>query len=171
MPHWPRPSNISRASSLEKPNKTGNTFTIRFIQPILKLLEQKVIAVVTSVVAASLFDGWRTVHPAFKIRIPFISDLVYNLSTDSRLASNIRQGSLIIQDEIVMCVIHCAEATNRALWAITKSLSVPLGGSYVLFGSDFRQVLPTIPRGLRGTIVFVTLKYSLLFFVIYACSN
>ena len=95
-------SNRSRGYFLDAPGGTGKTFTIRAIQSMLRMREQKVIAVATPAVAASLLEGSRTAHSVFKIPIPCFSESVCNTSLDFKLARTIRQANLIIWYEIVM---------------------------------------------------------------------
>ena len=142
----------SRAYFLDAPGGTGKTFTIEVNQLILKLRGQKVTAVATPAVAASLLDRGRTANSEFKIPIHCFSDTVSNMSMDSKLASDIRQANMIIWDEIVICVRYCLETIDRTLWAIMKSPNVLFGGKCILFSVDFRQILPVAPRRSRGRL-------------------
>ena len=53
-----------------------------------------------------------------------------NISINSELASNIRQGNLITWDEIVMCLRNCVEAVDRTPWAIMKHSNVLFSGRF-----------------------------------------
>ena len=60
---------------------------------------------------------------------------------------------------------HCFEALDRTMRDITRSnnpslQSKPFGGKIVLFGGDFRQILPVIPKGTRSMIVNSSLNSS-----------
>jgi ATP-dependent DNA helicase PIF1 len=53
---------------------------------------------------------------------------------------------------------HCFEAVNRTLQDILKQYNprnqyLPFGGKVVVFGGDFRQILPVIPKGTRQQVV------------------
>ncbi|GJV62340.1 ATP-dependent DNA helicase PIF1-like protein [Tanacetum coccineum] len=74
---------------------------------------------------------------------------------DNDLADLIRKTKLIIWDEAPMVHRHCFEALERTMADIsrnndgTQSDNV-FGGKVVLFGGDFRQILPVIPCGLNS---------------------
>ena len=153
----------AKAYFLDAPGGTGKTFTIRAIQALLQLRNRTVLPVATSAVAASLLPGGRTAHSVFKIPIPCFVDSVCNISMDSTLAQEIRDASLIVWDEIVMCMRYCIEAVDRTLRAIMKNLTVPFGGKCILFSGDFRQILPVVPKGSRGMIVHLCFKSSPLY--------
>ena len=155
--------NSERAYFLDAPGGTGKTFTIRAIQALLQLRNRTVLPVATSAVAASLLPGGRTAHSVFKIPIPCFVDSVCNISMDSQLAQEIRNASLIVWDEIVMCMRYCIEAVDRTLRAVMKNLTVPFGGKCILFSGDFRQILPVVPKGSRGMIVHLCFKSSPLY--------
>ena len=123
--------------------------TIRAVQSSLKIRRHTVIAGAKSTVAASLPNGGRTVHSDFKIPIPCYVESVCDISMDSKIANDIRRASLIIWDEIVVCLQYSVEAVHRTLRAIMKTLYVLFGEKLVLFSRDFRQILPVVPEGLE----------------------
>lgn len=53
------------------------------------------------------------------------------------------------------------EALDRSLRDIMQN-DLPLGGKVVVFGGDFRQVLPVVQRGTRAQIVGAALNRSVL---------
>ncbi len=60
---------------------------------------------------------------------------------------------------------HVFEAVNRTLQHVLGAVDPALkdilfGGKVVVMGSDFRQLLPVVPRGTRGQIVDASLKRS-----------
>ncbi|XP_021974960.1 uncharacterized protein LOC110870069 [Helianthus annuus] len=60
---------------------------------------------------------------------------------------------------------HCFEALDRTMRDISRSSqpnmqSKPFGGKVILFGGDFRQTLPVIPKGTRTMIVNASLNSS-----------
>lgn len=56
---------------------------------------------------------------------------------------------------------HGPEALDRTLRDLRKS-DKPFGGITVVFGGDFRQTLPVIPKGSREEMVSASLKHSFL---------
>ncbi|KAG0610723.1 hypothetical protein M758_7G086700 [Ceratodon purpureus] len=81
------------------------------------------------------------------------------INKNSEYADVFREASLIIWDEVPMQHGHCAEAVDRSLRDIRDSNS-PFGGVTVVFGGDFCQILPVIPRGSRPQIVGACLRRS-----------
>ena len=51
------------------------------------------------------------------------------------------------------------ETLDRSLRDIT-GCDLPFGGKVMVFGGDFRQVLPVVPRGIRSQICDTTLLQS-----------
>ena len=77
----------------------------------------------------------------------------------------LQEARIIIWDEAPMSHKHLFEAADRSLRDIMKEVSpelgdLPFGGKVVVLGSDFRQVLPVVPRGTRGQIVAASLRRS-----------
>ena len=55
---------------------------------------------------------------------------------------------------------HCFEALDQSLKDILN-LAKPFGGKTVVFGGDFRQILPMVPKGSREQIVQASQAYPL----------
>jgi hypothetical protein len=66
---------------------------------------------------------------------------------------------LIIWDEVVMTKRQVVEALDRSLRDI-MGCDRPFGGNVMLFGGNFRQVLPMVPCGTRAKITHATLLSS-----------
>ena len=80
-------------------------------------------------------------------------------------AEIIRNAKIIIWDEASMISVDQIMTVDRTLRDIMKVESpllkeVPLGGKLFVFGGDFRQVLPVIPRAQRPAIVSQCLNNS-----------
>jgi len=125
------------------------------------------IAVASSGIASQLIPGGRTAHSRFCI--PFVCDeeSTCNIMQGCSLAELIENAKLIIWDEAPMCNRYCIEAVDRTLRDIMRfknpnSEDQPFGGKIVVFGGDFRQILPVIPKGSRQDIVMASLTSSYL---------
>lgn len=68
---------------------------------------------------------------------------------------------LIVWDEVPMQHRYCIEAVDATLRDLLHR-DVSFGGITVVFGGDFRQILPVVPRGSREQIVNACLQRSVL---------
>jgi hypothetical protein len=66
---------------------------------------------------------------------------------------------MFVIDEASMVPLHALSAIDKLLQDITGN-EVPFGGKIFLFGGDFRQVLPVVPRRPRTVIVENCIKSS-----------
>jgi hypothetical protein len=74
-------------------------------------------------------------------------------------------AALIVWDEAVMMHMHVFEAVNRSLQDIMAIINptfkfLPFGGLVVVFGGNFRQILPIVPYGTKGDVITVALNRS-----------
>ncbi|XP_058783932.1 uncharacterized protein LOC131658680 [Vicia villosa] len=71
---------------------------------------------------------------------------------------------LIIWDEAPMANKFCFESLDKSLKDIMSGITHAgdsiFGGKVVVFGGDFRQILPVIPRGTRSDIIHATINSS-----------
>ncbi|XP_048593363.1 uncharacterized protein LOC111209440 [Brassica napus] len=114
-------------------------------------------------IASLLLQGGRTAHSRFGI--PLIPDEFSSctISHGSDQANLVKESSLIIWDEAPMMSQFCFEALDRSLSDIMGNNSVnPFGGKVIVFGGDFRQVLPVINGAGRAEIVLGALNSSYL---------
>ncbi|PNX78026.1 helicase-like protein, partial [Trifolium pratense] len=105
----------------------------------------------------------RTAHSKFKIPVPTLDNSVCKTEHDSDLANLLRATKLIIWDEAPMAHKYTFEALDRSLKDIMSEGSNSdkiFGGKVVVFGGDFRQILPVIPRGTRSDIVHSSINAS-----------
>ncbi|XP_035840344.1 uncharacterized protein LOC110907032 [Helianthus annuus] len=71
---------------------------------------------------------------------------------DDDVADLLRKTKLIIWDEAPMNHKHAFEALDRTMKDIFKC-QMTFGGKVMVFGGDFRQILPVVPNGSRREIV------------------
>ncbi|XP_071687461.1 ATP-dependent DNA helicase RRM3-like [Rutidosis leptorrhynchoides] len=121
-----------------------------------------VINVASSGIAALLLTDGRTTHSRFAIPINVLEDSFCNIQPDSELAALLNKAKLIIWDEAPMMHRHCFEAFDRTMRDIIKSANkkMPFGGKFVVFGGDFRQILPVVHKRNRAEIVNASLHSS-----------
>ncbi|CAH9083785.1 unnamed protein product, partial [Cuscuta epithymum] len=146
---------------------TGKTFVWKTLSAALRSKGEIVLNVASSGIASLLLPGGRTAHSRFKIPINPTEDSTCNIRQGSALAELIIKSKLIIWDEAPMVHKHCFEALDRTLRDIMRftnpmSLDIPFGGKTVVFGGDFRQILPVIPKATRQDIVNATINSSYL---------
>ncbi|GFW00167.1 ATP-dependent DNA helicase [Trichonephila clavipes] len=121
------------------------------------------IAVASSGIAATLIDGGKTAHSAFKLplNLHHSESINCNISKQRDMAHVLREAKLIIWDECTMAHKKGIEALNRTLQDI-RGCNQIMGGLTVLLSGDFRQTLPVVLRGTRADIVKACLKTSFL---------
>ncbi|XP_035831967.1 uncharacterized protein LOC118481008 [Helianthus annuus] len=124
-----------------------------------------VLNVASSGIASLLLDGGRTAHSWFVIPININENSICSIEPNTELGDLIKRARLIIWDEAPMTHKHCFKALDRTMRDISRSSqpnmqSKPFGGKVILFGGDFRQILPVIPKGTRTMIVNASLNSS-----------
>ncbi|KAG2217961.1 hypothetical protein INT45_001395, partial [Circinella minor] len=140
------------------PSGTGKSQLFKALLSHVCSQNQIALPVASSGIAATLLPGGRTAHSRFKIPLNANDNTTCNLRLGGSHAYFIQRASLIIWDETVMCSKHNFEAVDRSLRDIIGALDpalndVPFGGKVVVFGSDFRQLLPVVKKGTRSEVV------------------
>lgn len=140
---------------------TGKTFVWNTLSSAIRSQGEIVLNVASSGIAALLLPKGRTAHSRFKIPINLTEESFCNIPKDSPLAGLMRKVKLIIWDEAPMTHKHAFEALDRTLRDIIPDASQkPFGGKTIVFGGDFRQVLPVIVKGTREEIVNASINHS-----------
>jgi hypothetical protein len=114
------------------------------------------IATTISGIAASIMLGGHTAHSRFKIPIKIDNNTMCSFTKQSGTAELLRRAALLIWDEVAMTKRQAVETLDRTLQDI-MGCNQPFGGKVMLFGGDFRQVLPIVTRGTRAQIIDATL--------------
>ncbi|XP_019177192.1 PREDICTED: uncharacterized protein LOC109172491 [Ipomoea nil] len=146
---------------------TGKTFLWRALSSALRFKSEIVLNVASSGMSSLLLPGGRTAHSRFAIPISVNEDSTCNISHGSQLAELLVQTKLIIWDEAPMMHKFCFEALDRTMRDLLRfinprSYDMTFGGKTVVFGGDFRQILPVIPKGTRQDIVRASISSSYL---------
>ena len=116
------------------------------------------LCVASSGIASLLLDGGRTAHSRFKIPIPIHESDGCRIKKDSNIHHLLKKTGIIIWDEVPMQHKHAVEALDKTLQDLLQKK--PFGGVTMVFGGDFRQTLPVVPRGTRHQILEASFKNS-----------
>ncbi|GFY06969.1 ATP-dependent DNA helicase [Trichonephila clavipes] len=154
-------SNSDQCYFLDSPGGTGKIINLLLAK--IRCERSIAIAVASSGIAATLIDGGKTAHSAFKLplNLHHSESVNCNISKQSDMAHVLREAKLIIRDECTMAHKKGIEALNRTLQDI-RGCNQIMGGLTVLLSGDFRQTLPVVLRGTRADIVKACLKTSFL---------
>ncbi|XP_077273719.1 uncharacterized protein LOC143903730 [Temnothorax americanus] len=146
---------------LDAPGGTGKTFLINLLLARVRRERGIALAVASSGIAATLLEGGRTAHAAFKLPLNLIQTEIplCNISKQSNMAKVLRDCKLIVWDESTMAHKGGFEALSTTLKNIRGNDGV-MGGVTVLLAGDFRQTLPVVPRGTRADEVKACVKKS-----------
>jgi ATP-dependent DNA helicase PIF1 len=142
---------------------TRKTYMWRTLASYIRSRKQIVLAVASSGIASLLLPGGRTAHSKFKIPIPTLESSTCNIDKGSDRAQLLKLAKLIIWDEAPMANKFCFEALDKTLKDImtgSKESPKKFGGKVIVFGDDFRQILPVVPRGTRSDIIHATINSS-----------
>lgn len=142
------------------PGGTGKTFLYNLIAKTIRSSGEIVFCTASSGVAAILLHDGATAHSTFKIPLQLHEDSTCSINRHSPLGDILAtQNVLCVWDEAPMMTRHAPEALDRTLQELCND-NRPFGGVTMVFGGDFQQVLPVIPRGSRETIVRAALCKS-----------
>lgn len=142
---------------------TGKTFIWSILSAALRMRGLVVLNVASSGIASLLLPGGRTAHSRFGIPLNPNEFTTCSIKADSHLADLIRLTKLIIWDEAPMMSKFCFETLDRTMRDIIKTKhDKPFGGKVVVFGGDFRQILPVIVGAGREETVLASMNSSYL---------
>ena len=150
---------------LQGPGGTGKTFLYKALCHYYRGLGLNVLCVASTGIAALLLPDGRTAHSRFGIPIELHESATCSISMSSKVAASLRAVDLIIWDEVPMQHKYCFEAVHRLfcnLRMIPLDCPDPLlfGGTPVILGGDFAQILPVIKQGSRTSTVIACLQKS-----------
>ncbi|WVZ76660.1 hypothetical protein U9M48_024616 [Paspalum notatum var. saurae] len=143
---------------VDGPKGTGKTFLYKALLATVRGIGNIAVATATSGVAASIMPGGRTAHSRFKKPLTIYDGVSCSFTKQSGIAKLLKEASLIIWDEATMTRRQAVEALDNSMRDILNTPNRPFGGKMVVFGGDFRQVLPVIRKGSRAQIVDASLR-------------
>ncbi|KAG7958763.1 hypothetical protein I3843_10G033700, partial [Carya illinoinensis] len=138
--------NKPAAFFIDGPAGTEKTFLYKTLIAEIRSKHMIAFATASSGVAASILPGGRTAHSRFKIP----------LNIEKNSTCNVK---LIIWDEAPMSGKHSIEAVDNMLQDINDT-NLPFGGKVIVFGGDFRQVLPVIQKSTKEEQIDASLARS-----------
>ncbi|KAK9688716.1 hypothetical protein RND81_09G006000 [Saponaria officinalis] len=144
---------------IDSPGGTGKTFLYNALYARVRLMGKIVLPTATSSIAASNIPSGRTAHSRFKIPIDLDSSLSCDVPKQGSLAALIQESSLIIWDEASMARKENIEVLDTLLRDLCSPHQM-FGGKTVVFGGDFRQVLPIVPHKSQKEVVAASLVAS-----------
>jgi hypothetical protein len=147
---------------VDGPGGTGKTFLYRALLATVRGKGDIAVATATLGVAASIMPGGRTAHSRFKIPLNIEEGSYCSFTKQNGTAKLLQMASLIIWDESSMTKRQAVEALDMSMRDIMGCPRSPFGGKTIVFGGDFRQVLPVIRKGTRSQITDATLRRSYL---------
>ncbi|XP_050889401.1 uncharacterized protein LOC127094636 [Lathyrus oleraceus] len=142
---------------------TGKTYMWRTLASYIRSKKQICLTVASSGIASLLLPGGRTAHSMFKIPIPTMESSTCNIDKGSDRAELLKMAKLIIWDEAPMAHRFYFEAFDKTLKDIMGRSNYSdklFGGKVIVFGGDFRQILPVVPRGSHSDIIHSTINSS-----------
>ncbi|CAI0423543.1 unnamed protein product [Linum tenue] len=158
-------SGIGKLFFLYRHGGTGNTYLYNTIVAELRSQQKIDLVVASSGIAAKLLPDGSTGHSRFEILIDIDGSSTCRVKRGTHLSELLQQTSLIVWDEAPMTHRFCFEALSRTLCDIMGVPSVgqsykPFGGKRILLGGDFRQILPVVPGGGRGSTLNTSIVRS-----------
>ncbi|PWZ23284.1 ATP-dependent DNA helicase PIF1 [Zea mays] len=147
---------------VDGPGGTRKTYLYRVLLATLRSQGKIAVATATSGVAASIMPRGRTAHSLFKIPLTIDDGAVCSFTKQSGTAKFLWKASLIIWDKASMTKRQAVEALDNSMRDIMGRPGLPFGGKTIVFGGDFRQVLPVVRKGSRAQVVASSLWMSYL---------
>ncbi|XP_073046401.1 uncharacterized protein [Primulina eburnea] len=151
--------NQSKLFFIDGPGGTGKTFLYRSMLAHLRKMGKIIIAVATSGIAATLLPGGRTAHSRFQIPLRPTASTLCKIKKQTELADLIRRASAIVWDEAPMANRYAFESVSKSFQDIMEN-QIPFGGKTMVFGGDFRQVLPVVKRGSKAEQIATSISRS-----------
>jgi PIF1-like helicase len=154
-------NNRGKVMFLHSAGGCEKTFVCNTIAAAVHAQGKIALCVASSGIASLLLDGGRTAHSMFKIPFELDEASTCNIIRGSHLHQLLEQTSIIIWDEVPMQHRYATDGVDCTLRDL-KKMNLPLGGITALFGGDFEQTLPVVPRGTREQIIAASIRRSAL---------
>lgn len=111
-------------------------------------------------IAATLLPHGRTLHNRFGLPVPLFSDSKSTIKpTNQKQRDEIKRVDIFIIDEISNVSKHVIRIIDDLLQEIMEN-DLPFGGKPVIWGGDFRQILPVQKYATPAQLVDLCVKRS-----------
>ena len=171
---WSVEENLGHTFFLDGPGGMEKTYVYISLCHYLWGQGKIVICMASSDIAALLLPGGQTAHSMFKIPINGLNNESFcNIPKDSQRAKLLQDVDLFIWDEALMQHHNAAEALDHSLHDICNC-NQPFGRKTMIFGGNFQQMLPMVPKGTQEDIIATSLPKSYLWHhikVLRLCQN
>ena len=159
---------------VDGPAGTGKSFTFNTILAGLRSIGKVCIAVAASGIAATLLHNGGTVNNKLKTPLKISAESVCSFTTKSGHCKLFQLADYVFWDESPMNHKYSMECVDRTFRDMMMKLNDNdpkydpeaanklFGGKVVIFGGDFRQVLPVIKKGHKAQVIAASLKNSYL---------
>lgn len=149
---FPPENNPMKVICLLGPGGSGKTTVYKEIQHFCREKNLKAYCFASTGIAATLLDGGQTVHRGFGLPVPMDSDSLSKIIPGTYLANILKYSDVLMIDEISMLSTNGLRIMDDILRKVT-AVNEPYGGKVIVFGGDFRQLLPVVENGNRTQIV------------------
>ncbi|XP_076932558.1 uncharacterized protein LOC143598148 [Bidens hawaiensis] len=144
---------------------TGKMYLWKTLSASIRSKGEVVLNVASSGIVSLLLEGGRTAHSRFLILINLIEDSQCPVKGNTDVYELLKKTSLIIWDKAPMIQKHAFEALDRTLKDVVagdpaNTSEALFGGKVVVFGGDFRQILPVVTNGTRSEFVNASINSS-----------
>ncbi|XP_074298441.1 uncharacterized protein LOC141629320 [Silene latifolia] len=144
---------------VDGPGGSGKTYLYNALYAEVRLMGKIVLPTATSGIAAANIPSGRTTHSRFKLPLDLDVSLFCDVPKQGSLASLIQEAALLIWDEASMTRNENVEALDILLRDLCDP-SLIFGGKLIVFGGDFRQILPVVPQKTNREVVDYSLVSS-----------
>lgn len=140
---------------IDGPAGTGKTFLYNVVYDYIKSNNKSIQCLAWTGLAANLLPNGKTLHRFFKLPINMHDNK--SLLWNTHVKTIINAIDFIIIDEVSMVPAHAINAIDQALQDMYNN-NLYFGGKHVLFGGDFRQLLPVVKKGSKQNILETCFK-------------
>ena len=137
---------ISRAVFIDAPAGSGKTMVVETLAMDVRSNGLLAISSALTGIAATLMSEASTYHSMSKAPINVTKDSYLSVTRKCARGKKLIRAAVIFIDEITMMHRYQLECLDRSLQYLMGN-EVPFGGKLVVFSGDYRQCLPTVPRG------------------------